>query len=129
MKTVEFCYWLMGLFELGEPSYLTKKQVVIINRHLELTFITNPDGGPFVHWLQGALEGADEVDGRRTEIIKGRLNDVFLHVIDQTYTDDPVVQEKMQDAHDGAKVKDKRRRRPRPPSGRGHGGIERRMLC
>ena len=38
MKTAEFCYWLQGLFELGEPESLTVKQTELIRRHLALVF-------------------------------------------------------------------------------------------
>ena len=38
MKSVEFCYWLQGLFELGEPKSLNEKQTELIRRHLSMVF-------------------------------------------------------------------------------------------
>lgn len=38
MKSVEFCYWLQGLFEVGEPETLNDKQVDLIKRHLNMVF-------------------------------------------------------------------------------------------
>ena len=49
MKSVEFCYWLQGLFEVGEPMSLNEKQTDLIKRHLNMVFIheidaSYPDG-------------------------------------------------------------------------------------
>lgn len=39
MKSVEFCYWLQGMFEINPPTNgLTKEQVSIIEKHLGLVF-------------------------------------------------------------------------------------------
>lgn len=38
MKAVEFCYWLQGLFEVGEPQTLNAKQTDLIKRHLNMVF-------------------------------------------------------------------------------------------
>lgn len=43
MKSVEFCYWLQGLFEVGEPATLNAKQVDLIKRHLNMVFIHEID--------------------------------------------------------------------------------------
>jgi hypothetical protein len=40
MTPRDFVYWLQGLFELGEPDKLNKKQVDLIKRHLSLV-LTN----------------------------------------------------------------------------------------
>ncbi len=40
MSPQEFCYWLQGLFELGEPAELTPKQVDLIERHLDMVDVT-----------------------------------------------------------------------------------------
>lgn len=39
MTPRDFCYWLQGLFEIGEPSELTPRQVEIIQNHLNMVFI------------------------------------------------------------------------------------------
>ncbi len=53
MKSVEFCYWLQGLFEVGEPTTLNEKQTDLIKRHLNMVFIHEID----------ATYPADQQDG------------------------------------------------------------------
>lgn len=44
MTSRDFCYWLMGLFELTETNTpLTPKQVEIIKNHLKLVFLYEID--------------------------------------------------------------------------------------
>lgn len=46
MKSRDFCYWLQGLFELGDPVALDPRQTEMIKRHLALVFkheIDEPD--------------------------------------------------------------------------------------
>lgn len=43
MKSVEFCYWLQGLFEVAEPETLNAKQVDLIKRHLNMVFVHEID--------------------------------------------------------------------------------------
>ena len=43
MKAVEFCYWLQGLFELGEPASLTAQQTATVKKHLDMVFIHEID--------------------------------------------------------------------------------------
>jgi hypothetical protein len=38
MKSVEFCYWLQGVFELGDPKQLDERQTDLIKRHLAMVF-------------------------------------------------------------------------------------------
>jgi hypothetical protein len=38
MKSVDFCYWLQGLFELAEPEKLNERQTELIKRHLNMVF-------------------------------------------------------------------------------------------
>lgn len=38
MKAEAFCYWLQGLFELGNPKELDERQTTQIKRHLALVF-------------------------------------------------------------------------------------------
>lgn len=38
MKSVEFCYWLQGLFELSNPRTLNTEQTKQIRQHLALVF-------------------------------------------------------------------------------------------
>ena len=43
MTSVEFCYWLQGFFEVGEPHTLNAKQTDLIQRHLNMVFIHEID--------------------------------------------------------------------------------------
>lgn len=38
MKPDQFCYWLQGLFEVGNPKTLNEKQIQVIKNHLNLVF-------------------------------------------------------------------------------------------
>jgi hypothetical protein len=45
----DFCYWLQGLFELGDPKALDEKQTDLVKRHLAMVFLHEIDpsaGGP-----------------------------------------------------------------------------------
>lgn len=43
MKSVEFCYWLQGLFELAKPEALTAEQTAMVKKHLDMVFIHEID--------------------------------------------------------------------------------------
>lgn len=43
MKSTEFCYWLQGLFELGDTKTLNEKQTQMIKNHLKLVFLYDID--------------------------------------------------------------------------------------
>lgn len=60
MTSREFCYWLQGLFELGEPQSLDAKQTDLVKRHLAMVFIheIDPSAGP--PEKQAALTAAHE---------------------------------------------------------------------
>jgi hypothetical protein len=46
MKSVEFCYWLQGMFEIVPPvDGLSQRQVETIKRHLDMVFIHEIDKG------------------------------------------------------------------------------------
>lgn len=38
MKSVEFCYWLQGMFELDDPKTFNAKQTELIKKHLHMVF-------------------------------------------------------------------------------------------
>ena len=54
MNATDFCYWLQGFFELAsqsgsqEPITLSRQQVEVIRRHLNLVFVhdIDPKAGP-----------------------------------------------------------------------------------
>ncbi|PPC85931.1 MAG: hypothetical protein CTY37_07150 [Methylotenera sp.] len=43
MKSVEFCYWLQGMFELSEPKELSAEQTDLIKKHLAMVFVHEID--------------------------------------------------------------------------------------
>jgi len=59
MKSVEFCYWLQGLFEVAEPQTLNAKQVDLIKRHLNMVFVHEIDAA-YPAEQQDALNAAHE---------------------------------------------------------------------
>lgn len=49
MQSRDFCYWLQGLFELGNPESLSSDQIQMIRNHLNMVFYHEIDpsfGGP-----------------------------------------------------------------------------------
>ena len=57
----------------------------------------------FAYWLQGFFELSETntLSERQVETIKNHLKLVFYHKIDPSSSTDPVVQETMQNIHDG----------------------------
>lgn len=47
MTSQEFCYWLQGFFELGNPESLTEQQVQVINNHLDMVNVLASTQPPF----------------------------------------------------------------------------------
>ena len=92
MKDKQFCYWLQGLFELGEPNELTANQVDSIKKHLQLVIQNTEDKIeiPFIFWLEGYLEFYSDsrgLDSKRMNVIIERLQRVFKHIIDPSAPD------------------------------------------
>lgn len=38
MTSRDFCYWLQGVFEIGQPKSLNEEQIELIRRHLNMVF-------------------------------------------------------------------------------------------
>ncbi len=38
MDSLNFCYFLQGLLEVGKPAVLNEEQVILIRKHLQLVF-------------------------------------------------------------------------------------------
>lgn len=57
MKSVEFCYWLQGLFEVAEPETRNAKQTDLIKRHLNMVFVHEIDAS-YPDGQQDALDAA-----------------------------------------------------------------------
>lgn len=72
MKSVEFCYWLQGLFELGKPTSLTAEQTDLVKRHLDMVFVHEIDPS-YPAQQQDALNKAHSGPAA-----KQNLNDVLL---------------------------------------------------
>ena len=83
MKSIEFCYWLQGLFELAEPLQLNSKQTHLIKEHLNLVFEHDPKPMLFCSFLKGYLTVCNpvEIPEKETALIKKQLNLIFDHVV------------------------------------------------
>jgi hypothetical protein len=57
----------------------------------------------FCYWLQGFFELSNpaEITAEQTQMIKNHLNLVFFHDIDPKASNDPKVQDKMNQIHNG----------------------------
>ena len=78
----------------------------------------------FCYWLQGLFElgGVATLNEKQTTLIKRHLHLVFEHEIDPSMSDDPAIQEKLQNIHDGIEEIKKRKPKPGPPGPRGPSG-------
>lgn len=78
MKSVEFCYWLQGLFELAEPKQLTELQTDLVKRHLAMVFTheIDPSYGPNDQKKLNDLHGGSAKAGEHLQI-GGKKGDVL----------------------------------------------------
>ena len=89
MKSIEFCYWLQGYFELSQEVGLTKKQLECISKHIAL--VEKHEGlDTFTSWLLGFLEsyelmGGTDMRASSVQIIVDKLGKKFKHEIDKVY--------------------------------------------
>ena len=51
MTSRDFCYWLQGMFELGQPKAFDEVRTEMIRKHLALVFVheIDPSAGPEEH--------------------------------------------------------------------------------
>ena len=63
MKSVEFCYWLQGLFELGKPETLNAEQTDLVKRHLAMVFTHEIDPS-YPKQQQPALDKLHGIGGK-----------------------------------------------------------------
>lgn len=95
MSERDFCYWLMGFFELslratdsgpvyGAGTAFTDVQRTCIVRHLDLVDEVAPSH--FCSWIRGAIDA-----GAKPEIVYQRLAERFQHVIDKQTPGDQVM--------------------------------------
>jgi hypothetical protein len=106
-----FCYWLQGYFEIGIDVSISPKVIDFITQQLD-TIEEKP--GEFTAWLKEVcvyIESYDYSDAMCTHfrpIIQRALNDVFYHVIDNSYDDTGKTKEELQHIHDGASNDERR---------------------
>lgn len=81
MKSLEFCYWLQGLFELDEPTFLNEKQTEIIQRHLEMVFAYDKAPNNYCVFLNGffKISKPHEINEEQTHVMKKYLDAIFQH--------------------------------------------------
>lgn len=63
MTSRDFCFWLQGFFEVGDPKTLTKEQLDLVKRHLNLVFI---------HEIDPSM-GGKEQQNKLNEIHNGKI--------------------------------------------------------
>lgn len=84
MNEFEYCYWLMGIFELGTPTTLNAKQTYLIKEHLNLV---KQRKYIFCNWLENFLgeNEKDFLDNNQLNKILKKLRLEFLNIIDKSY--------------------------------------------
>lgn len=85
MKSIEFCYWLQGLFELNTPIEINANQTALIRKHLKMVFVHEKQTSQhfdFCKGLNGYLNYSDvqAIDSQVTERLKIKLSGLFVHV-------------------------------------------------
>lgn len=115
MTPTNFAYWLQGYFELkdtepGGVIKLTGAQVTIIKNHLKLVRETakrrKKSVEPFIVWVDTAIDVAVEAKMDNevlTTLIRKKLVDTFIHVIDPNYGKH---KDELLDVHDGGKPRE-----------------------
>lgn len=98
MNEFGYCYWLMGIFELGQPQTFSEKQVYLIKEHLNLV---NQREHTFCNWLDGFLDahGVGSMDNQKLNKVLEKLRLEFLNVIDKSYPQE--LWSALQAAHEG----------------------------
>ena len=105
MNDFAYCYWLMGFFELINPTTVSEEQVNSIKQHLQLV---NKKEGIFCNWLQGFLDMNDskEWDTQQVQKIKTKLSQEFLKIIDPSYPKNE--QKELLEIHQTGQIKPKK---------------------
>lgn len=103
-----FCYWLQGYFEVSGKADLDAVRIKIIADALSNI---SEEKGDFTAWLAQICETVmitnnQELINRFAPLIQSELNQIFLHVIDQSYDTDKTL-EYLLDVHQGKIKNDK----------------------
>jgi len=101
MKEYEFCYWLMGMFELAKVEQLSQKQLHLLKEHLKLVKERNHS---FCIWLEGFLDSheGNELNAEKTKKVFNKLQEEFLNTIDKSYPENILA--KLNAAHQGKEI-------------------------
>lgn len=88
MKSIEFCYWLQGLFELQDVTSLNQKQTEVIKKHLKMVFAYDKQPNNFCVFLNGYLtiQNPDTISEPQTQVIRQYLDNIFSHEAKNTHT-------------------------------------------
>jgi hypothetical protein len=88
MKSIEFCYWLQGLFELQDVASLNQKQTEVIKKHLKMVFAYEKQPNNFCIFLNGYLtiQNPDTISEPQTQVIRQYLDNIFSHEAKNTQT-------------------------------------------
>lgn len=77
MQSINFLYWLQGLFEISEITRLSSRQVEVIKAHLKITVKDHP----FISWLEGFLETQTKgINKELTLVLKEKLALSFTNI-------------------------------------------------
>lgn len=103
LSNKQFCYWLQGFFEISEEDLEAEKQIIVISNKLKMI---GEEHGDFTGWLKEVIEFILQQGASEDKIkffnntIKTKLNNIFHHVIDNSYETD-LDKKTLQDIHDG----------------------------
>lgn len=88
MKSIEFCYWLQGWFELTDPKSISPEKTDMIKSHLALVMKYDTQPYQFCHSLNGlfTIAALTEFNEVQTQKLKKSLSETFLNTIDTRYT-------------------------------------------
>lgn len=100
MSEFQYCYWLMGIFELGSPKTFSANQMYLIKEHLNLVR-QKERKHTFCNWLEGFLDanGLEGLTTPKLNTIMSKLREEFIEVIDKSYPKE--LWNPLQAAHDG----------------------------
>lgn len=75
MGSRDFCYWLMGFFEISEATSLTEKQTQQIRNHLNMVFIheIDPSFGDKPHQEKLNEAHSNIFNDLTDDVIKGKM--------------------------------------------------------
>lgn len=71
MTSRDFCYWLQGLFELGDVKSLDARQTDLVKRHLAMVFKheIDPSAGSAEHQAELSAIHAGDPPVKKSELI------------------------------------------------------------